>query len=345
MKKNDKKVMIIVWKWKNNKAINNLRMTKSQEMDEINVYSKEGNDTQKFIVRIKDSISSVEIKKFINKYNDIKNKLILIHEGDRVGYNIEEAKGFLKQSYGFTGNKKEVTNLYDNLIDDDGEFEKSAIYRDKNNNPLGIKESIFNLIWTFYISEDGKLSPAQRKEKKEIREKSRHILKNLLPLSIDIQGLSEVKGIVRSSYIKDICISSIKSTPDYYKELLVDFWNIMFEQKFKINKGKLEKAKGRKNADSMQTIIKNTELDFNNLFWSNHEIKFDLGLRENIKEINHDSPLVKFMIKMDEVCYQNDEEMDDLYKKFISESEREFFFPQWLEELTKKIDEIEKRIN
>jgi len=239
--------------------------------------------------------------------------------------------------------KYKIKDNNDKEIDKEVEIEYFYIFRHQEG---GICNQFINDIANGNID---KSFPEDYIKKKEIINIKKGLIQLFLPIAIDIQGLNEVKENLRSSYIEDICNSSNESNPHYYKQVLVDFWNIILENKFGINKGKLEKIDGQKNENSLQEIIANSKLDFNTFFFSSEgkgieEKKIDIGLK-NINTINPDSPLVKFMIKMDEICNLSQEELATFCNDYILESKREFFFPDWVNKLSKKLDEIEKLLS
>ena len=174
--------------------------------------------------------------------------------------------------------------------------------------------------------------------KKNLIKHKHKVITSWLPLAIDIQGLSEVEKSKRDEYLKDI-FESNNNNHNYYKQLLVDFWNMMVEQKFNIDKKAFKKVNDSKNEKSLQSILKNTKKELNDYFYREKDESIDIGFNQDMKSINADSYFVKFINKMDEVC-NNIDDIDDLFSNYISKSQRNFFFPLWLQEFAKKLDVI-----
>ena len=219
--------------------------------------------------------------------------------------------------------------IYDHLINGNQTyFLIRAINSPNNGTSFSIKKDNFNKVWNHYYL--------------CIEQKKNELIKKWIPLAIDIQGLSEVEESKRKDYLSDIFKSNNKNN-DYYKQLLVNFWSLIVEQKFKIENGNFEKENTDKNEESLQSIFNTTEENFRDFFSPKKESDIDIGLDENIANVNKNSPLVKFIEQMDSVC-SDSKNVNDLSKDYILKSHREFFFPEWLEKFVRKLDEIEKII-
>jgi len=154
------------------------------------------------------------------------------------------------------------------------------------------------------------------------------IIAKWLPLSIDIQGLSKIEESKRGEYIGKICKSN--NNKNYYKQMLVSFWNLMVEQEFKLNKTfDIESVvQNHDTNECLLKILKSTQIKFSD-FFSDKENGSGcyIGLTNNFEILDNESKLYRLITELD----SNNHE---------SSKENTSFFLSWLQQLSEKFDEM-----
>jgi len=361
----DNRVIIVVWKWNvgwRKDSINGIyRITEGEFCDFIgkdacfsvtvdfkgcdfigytknNKYFDTSVDTSVKLEKPEYKINEIE-EKCKKLANSGKQVLLLLHGGnpDNFNKNSDIYKKLVKERNIVVDIFIGSGPIYKYLLNpNDTYFLIDALEHPTYKEKIKIRKENFNNVWNYYYL--------------GLEQKKNDLIKLWLPLAIDIQGLSEVKKSNFPEYLKDICNSNTATNSNYYKHLLVDFWNMMVEQKFKIENGNFKKENTDKNEKSLQTIVNNTKLNFNDFFSPKKENGIDIGLNEDMDTVNSSSPLVILIEKMDKICSdikknKKNKKIEDLFKNYISESHREFFFPEWLEKFARKLDEIKKLLD
>ena len=172
------------------------------------------------------------------------------------------------------------------------------------------------------------------------------LISSWLFLAIDIQGLSEVDESKRKNYLTDIYNSTYKNQ-SYFKYLLVDYLNKMVKQNFKLDyNNSVIPCDIEKNKESVQSI-----LDENNNKNKSFEVYFsdyDIGLNKEYNAVEENSSLIIFINQIEQLSQylENKDSINDFMIKFIHKSDlREFFFPHWLQLLSKQFDKLINEFN
>lgn len=181
------------------------------------------------------------------------------------------------------------------------------------------------------------------------------IIRHWVPLAIDLEGLRITPLENRLSYLREIFK---EKPPNYYKQLLVDFWGMMVQNTIqfqgigyskKIQDIKAMDDKGGSNSYqhnlSKKFVTKKKGIRFENYFSVDYpgEEKLDIGLKDNFKNYNKKSPLVRLMIELDK---WNTSSLDEFPKELSTylDDKDSFDFPGWLQKLEEQFEKIHNEL-
>ena len=173
------------------------------------------------------------------------------------------------------------------------------------------------------------------------------IVRRFVPLAIDIKGLTEVKNEKRLFYLKEIYQ---QAPPNFHKQILVDFWGMLAvnTNEFKgitYSERVMNIRSKQKSYQEYLSELTDISLKFEDYF-SNSSLhrKVDIGLTQDFKKYDEQSPLVKLMIDL-ENC--NDENMKEFPKdllKYLDFRRGKFWFPSWLQKLDEQFSKIHNKL-
>lgn len=277
------KIMIVIWKWVGDG---------DQKADKINKFSfkvqdhKVSGDELIGFTRengkeyCKEDIDSV-LKKHVD--NEV---LLLLHtnEGGKGKDVVDELKKTLKKKDKLTidefgGGRKSGHKIYSSLITEGGYFKKEVLKG--QNGERSISKKIFNELWDSYM---------KKVKKRDLAEYKYRVISLLLPLAIDIQGLSEVMkndAAKAQDYWEEIKKSQGRFSElwDNYKKLIEesDEWKKITskdeDRKLEIFLSKL---------DSKETVLNNHINSFSLTRWLEIFTKQNMGEEQKETSNNED---------------------------------------------------------
>jgi hypothetical protein len=306
-------------------------------------FSVKGKRSEKSIIAIymstnpepTDYVKFDEVLKFVNQKlsESLHEYLILIHHH----FDIESKKlNDLLGTDRYELFEKGAGVIYDRFLDKTLSIIKIDAFEGKS-----IKETVFDDIWIEY------------NVKKKIKKIKGDIHKIFIPLYLDIEGLKKVDERKRAQYLAEIYYDhkrKVTGNTDYFKNLLVKFFNIMVDQQFNQNLKPCDPPKEGK--ISLMNIRKDDPEKSKKKFEDTFK-DFDIGLvKDGYTKVNLDAPIVMFLLGMDK--FLNDvaeSKIEDVGKtEFLRyvidsiEGSVKFKFSKWYYDLIGRIEKFEENI-